>query len=67
VLITSKGGTWELLINCFKQHYRHERTAAGNLNRPSLPSCHHTVGEDGLGLNQPRHHYQIAQEVLYQQ
>jgi len=27
----------------------------------------HTVGENGLGLNWPRHHYQIVQEVLYQQ
>ena len=28
---------------------------------------HDTVGENGLGVNQPRHHYQIIQEVLYQQ
>jgi len=27
----------------------------------------HTVGENGLGLNRPRHPYQIVQEVLYQQ
>jgi hypothetical protein len=26
----------------------------------------HTVDENGLGLNQPSHHYQIVQEVLYQ-
>jgi len=26
-----------------------------------------TVGENSLGLNQPRHHYQIVQDVLYQQ
>ena len=60
VLITSKAGTWELLINYFKQHYRKERTAADNLNR-------HTVGEKGLGLNRPWHYYQIIQEVVYQQ
>jgi len=27
----------------------------------------HTVGEDGLGFDQPHHHYQIFKEVLYQQ
>ena len=27
----------------------------------------HKVGENGLGLNCPRHYYQIIQEVLYQQ
>jgi len=37
VLITSKAGTWELLINYFKQHYGNKRTAAGKLKRPSLP------------------------------
>jgi len=31
LLITSKAGTWELLINYFKHHYRNENTAAGNL------------------------------------
>jgi len=36
LLITSKAGTWKLLINYFKQHYGNERTAAGNLERPSL-------------------------------
>ena len=35
--INSKLGTWELLINYFKQHYRTERIAAGNLKHPSLP------------------------------
>ena len=37
VLITSKAGTLELLINYFKQHYENERTAADNMKRPSLP------------------------------
>jgi len=37
VLITSKAGTWERLINYFKQHYRNEHTATGNLKQPSLP------------------------------
>jgi len=27
----------------------------------------HTVGENGLRLNQSCHHYQIVQEVLYQE
>jgi len=27
----------------------------------------HTVDENCLELNRPRHHYQIVQEVLYQQ
>ena len=27
----------------------------------------HTAGKNGLGLNRPHHHYQIIQEVLYQQ
>jgi len=36
-LITSKAGTWELLINYFNQHYANEHTAAGNLKWPSLP------------------------------
>ena len=35
-LITSKAGTWELLINYFKQHYRNECTVADNLKRLSL-------------------------------
>jgi len=37
VLITSKAGTWELLISYFKQHYGNERTAADNLKQLSLP------------------------------
>ena len=28
LLITSKAGTWELLINYFEKHYRNECTAA---------------------------------------
>ena len=36
-LITSEAGTWELLINYFKQHYRNEHTAADNLKQPLLP------------------------------
>jgi len=35
---TSKAGTWELLINYFKQHYGNEHIAADNLKQPSLPS-----------------------------
>jgi len=29
--------------------------------------CHHTVGENALGLNRPCHHYRSIQEVLCQQ
>jgi len=37
VLITSKAGTWELLINYFKQHYGNECIATGKLKWPLLP------------------------------
>jgi len=37
LLITSKAGTWELLINYSKQDYGNKRTAAGNPKWPSLP------------------------------
>jgi len=33
LLITFKTGTWELLINYFKQNYGDEHTAAGNLKQ----------------------------------
>jgi len=42
----TKAGTWELLINYFKQHYRNEHKAVVNLKRPLLPIV--TVGENGL-------------------
>jgi len=32
-----------------------------------IVTYHHTVGENGLGLNRPWHYYQIIQEVHYQQ
>ena len=57
VLITSKAGIWELLVNYFKQHYG---------NEVAIVTYRHTVGENGLRLNRPRHYYQIVQEVLYQ-
>jgi len=39
MLITSKDGTWELLINYFKKHYGNEHTAADNLSsRPGIKS-----------------------------
>jgi len=65
-LITSKVGTWQLLINYLKQHYRNERTAAGK-HEAAVVTYRHTMGENSLGLNRPRHYYQIIQEVLYQQ
>ena len=34
VLIASKAGTWELLINYFKQHYGNKHTAADNVKTP---------------------------------
>jgi len=33
----------------------------------AIVTYHHTVDENCLGLNRPRHYYQIVQEVLYQQ
>jgi len=60
VLITAKAGTRELLINYFKKHYGSEWTAAGNLKWLLLPIV--TVGENGLELNRPCHHYQIIQD-----
>jgi len=33
----------------------------------AVVAYHHTVGENGLGLNRPRRHYQIIQESFYQQ
>ena len=30
----------------------------------AIVTYHHTVGENGLGLNRPGHYYQIIQEVL---
>jgi len=38
LLITSKAGTWELLINYLKKHYGNEGTAVDNLRQPSLPT-----------------------------
>ena len=63
VLITSKAGASELLIviNYFKQHYGNICTEA------AVVTYCYTVGKNGLGLNQPRHYYQIIQEVIYQQ
>ena len=65
VLITSKAGTWELLINYFKQHYGNERTAAGNLKWALLPII--TQWVKWPGIKSTRNNYQIIQEVLYQQ
>jgi len=33
----------------------------------AVVTYHHTVGENGLGLNQHQHYYQIIQELPYQQ
>jgi len=44
-----------------------KRTDSSRQYEDAVVTCHHTVGENGLGLNRPRHHYQIIQEVLFQQ
>ena len=53
LLIISKAGTWELLINYFKQHYGNEQKTADNLKWLAVVTYRHTVGENGLGLNRP--------------
>jgi len=65
LLITSKAGTSELLINYFKQHYGNERTAADN--EVAIVIYRQAVDENGLGLNRPHHYYQIIQEEINQQ
>jgi len=32
--------------------------------KAAIVTYHHTMDENGLGLNRPCHHYQIIQEVL---
>ena len=44
-----------------------KRTHSSRQPEAAVVTHCHTVDENGLGLNQPRHHYQIVQEVLYQQ
>jgi len=66
VLITSKAGTWELLHTALQKQMRSSRQPEAAVVTYH-PSHTHTVGENGLGLNKPRHYCQILQEVLYQQ
>jgi len=40
---------------------------SNNQLETAVITYHHTVGENGLGLYRPCHHYQIIQEMLYQQ
>ena len=65
VLITSKAGTWELLIYYFKKHYG-KRTHSRQ-PEAAIVTYRHTVDENSLGLNWPQHYYQIDQEVLSRQ
>ena len=44
-----------------------KRTHSSRQPEAAVVTYRHTVGENGLGLNRPCHHYQIVQEVLYQQ
>jgi len=44
-----------------------KRTNSSRQPEEAVVTYCHTVGENGLGLNRPRHHYQIVQEVLHQQ
>jgi len=67
MLITSKAGTWELLINYLNNRYRNECTAAGRKGEVAAITYSHIVGENSLELNRLCHHYQIVQEFLYQQ
>ena len=53
------------LINYFKKHYGNEHSNR-HPEAAVITYCH-TVGENGLGLNWPHHHYKIIQEVIYQQ
>jgi len=44
-----------------------KRTHSSRQPEAAIVIYHHTVDENGLGLNRPWHYYQIIQEVLYQQ
>jgi len=44
-----------------------KRTHSNRQPEAVIVTYHHTVGIKGLGLNRPRHYYQIVQEVLYQE
>ena len=44
-----------------------KRMHSSRESEAAVVTYHHTVGENSFGLNRPHHHYQIIQEVLYQQ
>jgi len=56
-------GTTNKLLQTVLQKRMHSR----RLPEAAIVTYRHTVGKNGLGLNRPRHHYQVVQEVLYQQ
>jgi len=66
VLITSKADTWELLNKLLQTAFQ-KWMHSSRQPEAAIVTYHHTVGKNGLGLNRPCHHYQIVQEVLYQQ
>jgi len=41
-----------------------KRTHSSRQPEAAIVTHRHTMGENGLGLNQPWHYYQIIQEVL---
>jgi len=66
MLIASKAGTWELLKKLLQTTLR-KQTHSSRQPEVAVVTYSHTEGENGLGLNRPRHHYLIVKEVLYQQ
>ena len=50
---TSKAGTWELLINYFKQYYGNECTAVGNLSGHGDLSSHSEWKQTGIKSTMP--------------
>jgi len=60
--------SWHMgTTNKLLQTVLQKRTHSSRQPEAAIVIYHHTVGENGLGLNQPGHYYQIIQEVLYQQ
>jgi len=55
------------ITNKLLQNVLWKRTHSSRQPEAAVVTHHHTVGENGLGLNRPWHYYQIMQEVFYQQ
>jgi len=56
------GTTNKLLLTALRK-----RTHSSRQAEAAVVTYRHTVGENDLVLNRPHYHYQIIQEVLYQQ